>query len=565
MQFIIMKKRARICFVNKVSSMRIKSTISIGTFIMVMLFFTACKEDHKQKEKRPNIVFIMADDHTTQALSAYDNRYISTPHLDQIADEGILFNNCFVTNSICGPSRAVILTGKYSHINGLTDNSKVFDSTQVIYPQLLRKSGYQTAMIGKWHLGSLPKGFDHYSVLPNQGQYYQPIFIENGKKIIEKGYVTDVITDKAIKFLEKRDQNKPFFMIYQQKAPHRNWMPATRHLGIFNDKTFPEPANLLDGFNNRGSAAKEQLMNISTDLMDVWDLKLISSKELDSMAQIVHKLKFKDTKKDDFKNANDKSTDKERFFQVYNRMNDEEKLAWKKEYAKRLDEFERLELEGDDLIRWKYQQFMKDYLACVTALDENVGRLMDYLKDIGELENTIIVYTSDQGFFLGEHGYFDKRFMYEESLRTPLLIRYPNKIKAGSVSDALVMNLDFAPTLLDYAGVKIPEDMQGRSLKPIMDNAGNTPSNWRKATYYHYYEYPSWHMVKRHYGIRTERYKLIHFYNDVDQWELYDLKNDPMEMHNRYDDEQYQEVVVELKSQLKELQIKYKDTNPTEK
>lgn len=517
----------------------------------------------QKKDKKLNIVFIMTDDHTTQALSAYDSRLIETPHLDRLAKEGIKFNNCFVTNAVCGPSRATILTGKYNHINGLTDNHKVFDSTQVIYPQLLKKAGYQTAMIGKWHLGSTPMGFDHYSILPNQGEYYQPTFIENGKKIQEKGYVTDVVTDKAIGYLESRDKEKPFLLIYQQKAPHRNWLPAQRHLGMFDDKTFVEPSNLLDDYSNRGKAAKEQLMNISKDMWDAWDLKLASSRDLDSLSK-VPKSNFVDGKEDDFTHANDKTLDHQRFFQVFDRMTPEEKAAWTKVYDKRVEEYKRLNLKGDELTRWKYQQYMKDYLACVVAVDENVGRLMDYLEKEGELDNTIIVYTSDQGFFLGEHGFFDKRMMYEECLRTPLLIRYPNGIKKGLVSDALAMNVDFAPTLLDYAGVKIPKDMQGKSLKPVIDNDGKVLAKWRDAVYYHYYEYPSWHMVKRHYGIRTNRYKLIHFYNDIDEWELYDLEKDPKEMNNVYNDTAYANVVKMMHAKMKKLQKQYKDTNPTE-
>ncbi|SMC40071.1 sulfatase family protein [Pedobacter africanus] len=517
-----------------------------------------------ESARRPNIVFIMTDDHTIQAMSAYGSKLIKTPNLDRIANEGMLFNNCFVTNAVCGPSRATILTGKYSHLNGLTDNSKVFDSTQVIYPQLLKKAGYQTAMIGKWHLGSNPVGFDYYSILPNQGQYYQPEFIENGKVVKEKGYVTDLITDKAIRFLEKRNQDQPFLMIYQHKAPHRNWLPAPRHLGMFDDKVFPEPATLLDDFKGRGRAAKEQMMNISTDMWPAWDLKMMSTAQLDSMAKLPVKAKFKDAKGDDYKQANDPSLDKSRFFEVYNRMDEQEKQQWKKVYDKRVAEFNRLKPKGDDLVRWKYQQYMRDYMACVVSVDENVGRLMDYLKKIGELDNTIIVYTSDQGFYLGENGYFDKRFMYDVSFRTPLLVRYPASVKAGSISNAFAMNLDFAPTLLDYAGVKIPGDMQGVSLRPVLDNAGKAPENWRKAVYYHYYEYPSWHMVKRHYGIRTERYKLIHFYNDVDEWELYDMQKDPQELHNLYSNAAYQPVINELKAEMKKLQLQYKDTNPTE-
>jgi arylsulfatase A-like enzyme len=526
---------------------------------------TSCQQSNtKQSVKKPNIVFIMTDDHTIQAMSAYGSKLVKTPGLDRIAKEGMLFNNCFVTNAVCGPSRATILTGKYSHLNGLTDNSKVFDSTQVIYPQLLKKAGYQTAMIGKWHLGSTPMGFDYYSILPNQGQYYQPEFFENGKVVKEQGYVTDVITDKAIGFLEKRDHDKPFMMIYQHKAPHRNWLPAPRHLGMFDNTVFPEPDNLLDDFKNRGKAAKEQLMNISTDMWEAWDLKLLSSAQLDSMGKLPIETIFKDAKGDDYKQANDPTLDKARFYEVYNRMTDAEKVKWKKVYDKRVAEYRKLNPKGADLVRWKYQQYMRDYLACVVSVDENVSRLMDYLEKIGELDNTIIVYTSDQGFFLGEHGYFDKRFMYDESFRTPLLVRYPKSIKAGSVSNAFAMNLDFAPTFLDYAGVKIPDDMQGVSLRPLLDNAGKAPETWRKAVYYHYYEFPSWHMVKRHYGIRTERYKLIHFYNDVDEWELYDMQKDPKEMNNLYNNKDYQPVIKELKEELIKLQKQYKDTNPTE-
>lgn len=538
--------------------MNYRSLKSLGWLVLLLSVYYQTY-GQKPAGRRPNIVFIMTDDHTTQAMSCYGSKLIKTPNLDRIANEGIRFKNCFVTNAVCGPSRATILTGKYNHLNGLTDNTKIFDSTQVIYPQLLKRAGYQTAMIGKWHLGTLPVGFDYYSVLPNQGDYYQPQFIENGNRITEQGYVTDIITDKAIGFLQKRDKNKPFLLIYQHKAPHRNWLPAMRHLGMFNHTVFPEPFNLLDKYQNRGRAAKEQMMNIATNMWDAWDLKLMSSKQLDSMAKVVSKTPFKDDKADDYLQANDASLDKQRFFQVYNRFTPAQKATWNKVYDRRVAEFKKLHLKGDALVKWKYQQYMRDYMACVVSVDENVGRLLDYLKQIGELDNTIIVYTSDQGFYLGEHGWFDKRFMYEESLRTPLLVRYPPAIKAGSVSSALAMNLDFAPTLLDYAGVKTPADMQGVSLRPVLDNAGKTPANWRKAVYYHYFEFPGWHMVKRHYGIRTDRFKLIHFYNDINEWELYDLKNDPHEMHNQYHNPRYANVLKQLKVQLQQLQTKYKD------
>ncbi|QJB31325.1 sulfatase [Chitinophaga oryzae] len=524
-----------------------------------------CSCQPKKPEKRPNIIFIMTDDHTTRAMSCYDTSLVRTPHLDRLAREGMLFRNCFVTNAVCGPSRATILTGKYNHINGLTDNAKTFDSSQVIYPQLLHQAGYQTAMIGKWHLGSLPVGFDYYSILPNQGEYYQPDFIENGDTIREQGYVTDVITDKAIRFLEHRDKSKPYLLIYQHKAPHRNWMPAVRDLGTFDSIKFPEPPNLLDDFRDRGRAAREQLMNISTDMWDAWDLKVAAADTLRAMEQRPARRAFKDSKGDDYKQANNKAEDLHRFFQVYNRLTPAEKVQWNKAYAGRVAEYNRLKPRGADLVRWKYQQYMRDYLSCVKAVDDNVGRLLKHLEATGELDNTIIVYTSDQGFFLGEHGFFDKRMMYEECYRMPLLIRYPPGIRPGSSSDAFAMNVDFAPTLLDYAGAHIPADMQGKSLKPVLANNGRAPAGWRTATYYHYYEYPSWHMVKRHYGIRTARYKLIHFYNDIDEWELYDLQQDPHEMKNQYGNPAYAPVTDSLKQQLLALQRQYKDTNPSEK
>ncbi|NML39466.1 sulfatase-like hydrolase/transferase [Chitinophaga sp. G-6-1-13] len=524
-----------------------------------------CSCAPKKPEKRPNIIFIMTDDHTTRAMSCYDTSLVRTPNLDRLAREGMLFRNCFVTNAVCGPSRATILTGKYNHINGLTDNAKSFDSSQVIYPQLLHQAGYQTAMIGKWHLGSLPVGFDYYSILPNQGEYYQPSFIENGDTIPEQGYVTDVITDKAIRFLEHRNKQQPYLLIYQHKAPHRNWMPAIRDLGIYDSVTFPEPPNLLDDFSDRGRASKEQLMNISTDMWDAWDLKIAAADTLHAMEQRPAHRTFKDSKGDDYKQANNKAEDLHRFFQVYNRLTPAQKAQWNIAYAGRVAEYNRLKPKGADLVRWKYQQYMRDYLACVKAVDDNVGRLLKYLEETGELDNTIIVYTSDQGFFLGEHGFFDKRMMYEECYRMPLLVRYPPGIRPGSTSDAFAMNVDFAPTLLDYAGVPIPTDMQGKSLKPLLAGNGQAPAGWRTATYYHYYEYPSWHMVKRHYGIRTARYKLIHFYNDLDEWELYDLQQDPHEMKNQYGNPAYSQVTGSLKQQLLALQQQYKDTNPTEK
>lgn len=512
------------------------------------------------KRQRPNIVFMMSDDHAVPAFSCYGNKSIQTPHLDRLAREGLLFRNSFVTNAVCGPSRAAILTGTYNHINGFKDNSSTFDQSQVTYPRLLREAGYQTAMIGKWHLGSTPEGFDYYSILPNQGHYYQPEFIENGATVTEPGYVTDVVTDKALRYLDSRDRERPFLLIYQQKAPHRNWLPAPRHLGMYDDVTFPEPPNLHDDLTHRGQAAREQEMNIATDMWDAWDLKLVSRQALDEIAVQSTAQTFGDSKEQDAELANLRERDRARFFEVFDRMTPEEKDAWGRVYDRRVAEFEKLNLTGRELVSWKYQQYMRDYYACVASIDENVGRLLAYLEEEDELDNTIIVYTSDHGFFLGEHGFFDKRFMYEESIRVPLLIRYPQAIPAGSASEALTLNIDFSATFLDYAGVSIPPHFQGASLRPILEDTGHTPQEWRDSIYYHYYEYPSWHSVKRHYGIRTERHKLIHFYNDIDEWELYDLLLDPHEMRNLANDSAYTEVLSELRTRLRHLQERLHDT-----
>lgn len=509
----------------------------------VAFHLTGCGTQEKKEVKQPNIIFIMTDDHTTQAMSCYGGSLIQTPNMDRIANEGIRFDNCYAVNALSGPSRACVLTGKFSHVNGFTDNAATFNGNQQTFPKLLQQAGYQTAVIGKWHLISEPQGFDHWSILTGQeeqGDYYSPEFNENGKRITEEGYVTDIITDKAIRFLDNRDKSKPFCMMFHQKAPHRNWMPAPRHLGIFNNTVFPEPATLFDDYKGRGRAAAEQDMSLAKTFTEDWDLKLMTREEL-----------LKDTTN--------------RLSKVYRRMPEEVQLKWDSVYAPRIAEYRKGNLKGKALVSWKYQQYMRDYLATVLSVDESIGALMNHLEAIGELDNTIIVYTSDQGFFLGEHGWFDKRFMYEECQRMPLVIRYPKAIKAGSVSSAICMNVDFAPTFLDFAGIKIPEDIQGASLKPILENEGKTPENWRKAAYYHYYEYPAEHMVKRHYGIRTQDFKLIHFYNDIDEWEMYDMKKDPQELNNVYQNPEYREEREALMTLLKETQELYKDTDPDEK
>ena len=527
---------------------------------LTLAAFAGCSQ---AEPKRPNILVMMTDDHTAQAMSCYGSLLVETPNLDRLAREGMLFENCYVSNAISGPSRACILTGKYSHVNGFTDNSRTFDGDQQTFPKLLHEAGYQTAMIGKWHLNSAPQGFDFWSILVGQGEYYAPLFIENGQEVVEPGYVTDIITDKAIDFLEHRDPSRPFAMLYYHKAPHRNWMPAQRHLGIFDDKVFPEPDNLLDDYAGRGSAAREQAMEIGRDMWPEWDLKLMTPEQL---AQDYELERSGDANKDDVSRANDWRSSVMQYQAAYNRLTDEEKARWNEAYAPRIAEWEQVRKGSqEEITRWKYQQYMKDYCAVIKGVDENVGRLLDYLEQIGELDNTIIVYTSDQGFFLGEHGWFDKRFMYEECHRTPLLVRYPKAVQAGTRSDALVMNIDLAPTFVDLASIEVPADMQGRSLREVLTSGGRTPEGWRTGVYYHYYEYPSWHSVKRHYGIRTRDYKLIHFYNDVDEWELYDLKKDPHEMHSVYDDPAYAEIRAGLHAQLEQLQQECGDTDPCER
>ncbi len=473
------------------------------------------------KTEQPNIIYIMTDDHASHAMSCYGSQINKTPNLDRIANEGMRFTNSFCTNSICAPCRAVVLTGKYNHINGKIDNSRqAFDGSQQTFPKLLQKAGYQTAMIGKWHLRSDPTGFDYWNVLPGQGLYYNPVMIEMGERKKYTGYVTDIITDHALKWIRERDPNKPFCLMYHHKAPHRNWQPGPKHLTLYDDVTMPEPDNLFDDYANRGRAAKEQDMTIAKTMNDN-DLKLTAPSNL----------------------------------------NPDQKKLWDAAYNPKNEAFQKANLQGKELVRWKYQRYIKDYLRCIASVDDNVGRVLDYLDEAGLAKNTVVFYTSDQGFYLGDHGWFDKRFMYEESLRMPLLARYPREIKAGSVSDNIVLNLDFAATFLDYAGVPVPEDIQGESMRAVL--RGKTPRNWRKSMYYHYYEYPAVHSVKRHYGVRTQRYKLIHFYHDIDEWELYDLKKDPREMKNVLSDPSYADIVTELKAELKRLRTKYKDTTGT--
>lgn len=517
---------------------------NLTLFLSILIGVAACSPKSNKETSEltgPNIIFIMSDDHAYQAISAYGSDLIQTPNIDRLADEGMRFDHAYVTNSICAPSRAVILTGKFSHLNGVTDNIDAFDSSQVTFTKILQKNGYQSAIVGKWHLKSAPTGFDYWKVLPDQGNYYQPEFRTPEGIVKEQGYVTDIITNEAIKFLDSaRNKSKPFVLLYQHKAPHREWWPAMEDLRAFKDHKIPEPTTLFDDYSNRGTAAKEAEMLISENMGLTSDNKI--HPDIATSHGFVSFLDWYDRV----------------YLSQYDRLTDEEKIKWDEVYGPINEDFDKNTPKGKELTRWKYQRYMQDYLGSIKSVDRNVGRLLKYLDDSGLAENTIVVYTSDQGFYLGEHGWFDKRFMYEPSFRTPLIIRWPGKIKPHQVNEDLVQNLDFAPTLLDAAGAQIPGDMQGKSMLPLF--AGED-DNWRDALYYHYYEYPGIHMVKRHYGVRTDRYKLIHFYYDVDEWELYDLEKDPEEMNNVYDDSEYADVRERLHKRLKELRKQYKDTD----
>lgn len=493
------------------------------------------KENQREKIAQPmNILYIMTDDHSFQTISAYDRRFIQTPNIDRIANDGVRFTNSFVANSISGPSRACMLTGKHSHKNGFIDNDHTFDGSQQTFPKLLQQAGYQTAMIGKWHLTSDPTGFDYWNILIGQGDYYNPVFIDNGEKRQIEGYATNITTDLALDWLSnKRDKSKPFCLLLHHKAPHRTWMPDTCDLRLYDDVTFPLPENFYDEYDNRMAAA-EQKMSIIKDMDLVYDLKMAD-------------------KENEIHSANKELEKYGR--ELYNRMTPEQKAAWDAYYDPIIQDFKQKKRSGKELAEWKYQRYMHDYLRVIHSVDRNVGIVLDYLEENGLLENTLVVYTSDQGFYMGEHGWFDKRFMYEESFRTPLLMRLPGG-KKGDIPQ-LVQNIDYAPTFLELAGVPIPSDIQGESLLPLLK--GEQPADWRTSLYYHYYEYPGEHSVKRHYGVRDDRYKLIHFYKDIDSWELYDLQEDPHEMDNLYGKPGYEAVTARLMDELHKLQAQYED------
>ena len=484
-------------------------------------------------QQRPNIIFIMADDHASHALSCYGSRINKTPNLDRIANEGMRFSNCFCTNSICAPSRASILTGLYSHAHGVLDNKTQFREDAITFPEILRQNGYETALFGKWHLKIDPVEFDYYSILPGQGEYYNPDFIQMGQTVRYEGHVTDVITDQVLNWLQSRESSKPFCLLYQFKAPHSNFMPGLRYLNRYNDVEIPLPETFFDEYTSRTAAAPNATMHMSKDFYHGWHLKLNPNLDHDP---VIRKI----------------------WSQAYDRMSRDQKRVWDAAYEPKNKKYYQSNLTDKELMIWNYQRFIKDYLRCVDGIDNNVGRVLNYLESTDLEENTIVIYTSDQGFFLGDHGWWDKRFMYEESIRMPLMVKYPGKEIAGYQSDAMVLNIDIAPTILNMAGVPVPPTMQGRSYRKLVLN--EKVSDWRKAMYYHYYEYPGRPQVKKHYGIRTQRYKLIHFYDDIDAWELYDLKRDPQELNNIYHVPKYQNIVEELRKELKQLQIHYKAT-----
>ena len=516
-------------------------TVATGVSLATSPAAVAAKPrvSEKTESQRPNIVFIMSDDHAYQAISAYGSKLSKlapTPNIDRIAKNGATFLNSYVTNSLCGPSRGTMLTGQFSHVHGFTRNGQHFDNSRWVWPRALSKAGYQTALFGKWHLNRTPEGigFDEWKVLDDQGEYYNPDIITPTGKSVVNGYATDLITDYSLEWLRnRRDKSKPFAVLIHHKAPHRNFMPALRYIQKYVGTNFPVPTNYFDHYDGRPAAAAQE-MNIYRDMYEGHDLKM--TVEVGST-----KLRYN------------------RWPGAFDRMTPEQRAEWDRLHQADNDKMNAASMTPREMALWKYQRYMNEYLGTVAAVDEGVGKVLDYLEASGLSKNTIVVYTSDQGFYLGEHGWFDKRFIYEESLRTPLLIQYPGHIRPGSRISAPVQNVDYAPTFLDYAGVPAEQSVQGRSLRQVA--AGRTPSDWRRDIYYHYYEYPGFHSVRAHYGIRGPRYKLVRFYGDINAWEFYDLKTDPNEMRNRIADPKIQPVIADLKRRLANLRKQYRDTD----
>lgn len=506
----LFEEMARIAFV--VASRYVRSfNLMKSLFYLPLLLLGCIALVHAE---RPNILYIMTDDHAAQAVSAYGSKLNQTPNLDRIAKEGMLFRNCFVTNSICTPSRATLLTGKYSHLNGVPVFNR-FDGNQQTVSKLLQKAGYHTGMIGKWHLGSDPIGFDYWNIFPGQGAYNSPsLYTKDGVTIYTDKYATDVVTDLSIEFLKSRPKDKPFMLFCHHKAPHRDWTPDLKNKALFANKQFAEPETFRDDYSTRTAALHENRQTVEKDLTRR-DLKLVPP--------------------DDLKGP--------------------ERMKWLGTVPTEVV-VDGKTLTGDELFKWKYQRYMQDYLACVQGVDDNVGRLLDYLKESGLEDNTVVIYTSDNGFFLGEHGMFDKRFIYEESLRIPFLVRWPKSIKAGATNELIAANIDFAPTFLDLAGEAVPADMQGKSLVPVLK--GEKPTDWRTSLYYRYYHDPGDHNTAAHLGVRTQTQKLIYFWKK-DQWEFFDLQKDPNELHNLYNDEASQPAIAKLKEEITRLKKEYKD------
>lgn len=554
--------------------MNSKSIISLAALSCV----TAAYAQQQKAQQHPNIVYIMCDDHAYQCISAYGSalsKLAPTPNIDRLAERGMRFDRAFVENSLSTPSRACLMTGQYSHQNGQRQLGEGIDTTRTFFTELLQEAGYQTAVVGKWHMGCDPKGFDYYHVYNDQGQYWNPQYRgtdTNNEFVVEEGYSTDLTTDHALDFIEHRDPSKPFCLLLHHKAPHRNWQANLKYLGMYDDVEFPMPENFYDDYATRGSAARTQKMSVTRDMRWEQDFKVPEMLDL---------------------NNPDSQDSYNALMGEINRMTPEQRSAWGRYYFPRNRRLLEAQLKGKDLDNWKYQVYIRDYMSVIASVDESVGRVLDYLDKNGLTDNTMIVYTSDQGFYMGEHGWFDKRFMYEESLRTPLIVSYPGHTKPGSVCNRLVQNIDYAPTFLALAGVKQPKDMPGRSLVPVLANGDNV-KNWRQSIYYHYYDYPTYHMVRKHDGVRTDRYKLIHFYGKggldavpenkyqnvpgtreyatlkglesigyfepkdeaVDYCELYDLQADPHEQNNIFGKPGSEKIMKQLQRELK----KYRKT-----
>lgn len=548
--------------------MNSKSILSLAAISCV----TAAYAQQQKAQQHPNIVYIMCDDHAYQCISAYGSalsKLAPTPNIDRLAERGMRFDRAFVENSLSTPSRACLMTGQYSHQNGQRQLGEGIDTSRTFFTELLQEAGYQTAVVGKWHMGCDPKGFDYYHVYNDQGQYWNPQYRgtdTNNEFVVEEGYSTDLTTDHALSFIEHRDPSKPFCLLLHHKAPHRNWQANLKYLGMYDDVEFPMPENFYDDYATRGSAARTQKMSVTRDMRWEQDFKVPEMLDLNNP----------DSK--DSYNA---------LMGEINRMTPEQRSAWGRYYFPRNRRLLEAQLKGKDLDNWKYQVYIRDYMSVIASVDESVGRVLDYLDKNGLTDNTMIVYTSDQGFYMGEHGWFDKRFMYEESLRTPLIVSYPGHTKPGSVCNRLVQNIDYAPTFLALAGVQQPKDMPGRSLVPVLTNGDNV-KNWRQSIYYHYYDYPTYHMVRKHDGVRTERYKLIHFYGKggldavsenkyqnvpgtreygtmkglesigyfepkdeaVDYCELYDLQADPHEQNNIFGKPGTEKIMKQLQREL---------------